>query len=216
MSIKLRKRINESSPMSSRIDTDMIVSLLKVLYAEEIQAWYQYYIVEKFMTGTDRTSIAKLFETNADDELNDHADKLLKRISELGGDISEISALNSLSSIAKCSYIAPELPYNTIKLLEDNIIAEECAIKHYIELADITNNIDYTTHCMAVEILSDEEEHLRDLQDFYVDLTGHEFNSAHIDNVEYSTYNGEYSIHNGETDFNNSEYVYVLKDTREA
>lgn len=210
MSIKLRKRINESSPVSSRIDTDMIISLLKTLYAEEIQAWYQYYIVEKFMTGTDRSSIVKLFETNADDELNDHANKLLKRISELGGDISEISMLDSLSSVAKCNYITPEAPYNTIKLLEDNIIAEECAIKHYIELADITNNIDYTTHCMAIEILSDEEEHLRDLQDFYVDLTGREFNSNQASEINYSSYKNIPAEHS------DGEYVYVLKDIREA
>lgn len=209
MPIKLRKRINESSPIASRIDTDKIVLMLKTLYAEEIQAWYQYYIVEKFMTGTDRASIVKLFETNANDELHDHADKLLKRISELGGDITDISSLDCLGSIAKCEYINPEAPYNTIKLLEDNIIAEECAIKHYMELADITNDLDYTTHCIAVEILSDEEEHLRDLQDFYVDLTGHEFNSHQNDETKYTPYSTT-------NNYNDSEYVYVLKDKREA
>lgn len=177
MSVKLKRKINESSsPILDRIDSNKIIETLKNLYAEEITAWYQYYIVTKFMTGHERPSIAKEFETIAKDELNDHANKLLKRISELGGDITTISDINNLKTISKCEYKIPVQPYSTIKLLEDNIESEICAIKHYRELADMTMGEDYTTYCMAMDILADEEEHLRELQDFYVDITGGEFN----------------------------------------
>ena len=56
MGVVLRRRLNESSPISSRIETENIIEMLKVLYAEEIQAWYQYYIVSNFMQGQERKS----------------------------------------------------------------------------------------------------------------------------------------------------------------
>lgn len=175
MSVVLRRKINESNPVTTRINAEVLIDKLKILFAEEILAWYQYYIVSKFMMGQERPSIEKMFEDTAKDELDDHANKLLKRISELGGDISNISHPNALSEIAKCTYMTPCAPYNTLKLLEDNIKSEECAIKHYMELADMTKDVDYTTYSLAMDILADEEEHLRELQDFYVDITGKEY-----------------------------------------
>ena len=52
MSVKLRKRINESyiTPVAERTDVEIIIEKLKTLYAEESLAWYQYYIVTKFLT----------------------------------------------------------------------------------------------------------------------------------------------------------------------
>lgn len=180
MSVLLRKKLNENSVLNDRIDTENIVNKLKQLYAEEIQAWYQYYIVSKFMQGQERKSIENFFDETGHDELDDHANKLLKRISELGGDISSIDNINNLRSLAHCDYITPNYPYITIKLLEDNIKSEICAIQHYIELADITKDKDYTTYNIAMDILADEEEHLRGLQDFYTDITGHEYETYHF------------------------------------
>lgn len=204
MGVILRKKLNESNPINFRIETEKIIEMLKVLYAEEINAWYQYYIVSNFMQGQERKSIEELFIDTAKDELDDHANKLLKRISELGGNLSYISDINSLGQISNCEYKIPQEPYNTIKLLEDNIESEICAIKHYMELADITKDKDYTTYCMAIEILGDEEEHLRSLQDFYVDITGHEYESNNFENFN------SYDISN--RDSIDNEIVYIIKE----
>lgn len=204
MGVILRKKLNESNPINFRIETEKIIEMLKVLYAEEINAWYQYYIVSNFMQGQERKSIEELFIDTAKDELDDHANKLLKRISELGGNLSYISDINSLGQISNCEYKIPQEPYNTIKLLEDNIESEICAIKHYMELADITKDKDYTTYCMAIEILGDEEEHLRSLQDFYVDITGHEYESNNFENFN------SYDI--SDRDSINNEIVYIIKE----
>lgn len=204
MGVMLRKKLNESSPINSRIEIDKVIEKLKVLYAEEIHAWYQYYIVSNFMQGNERKSIESLFIDTAKDELDDHAAKLLKRISELGGNLSFISDINSLGQISNCEYKIPQEPYNTIKLLQDNIESEICAIKHYIELADMTKDKDYTTYCIAIEILGDEEEHLRSLQDFYVDITGEEYNVNNFDDfILYKTLSPR-------TD-NTEDIVYIIK-----
>lgn len=177
MGVILKRKINEAvkTSLDTRIDKNDIISVLKTLYAEEIIAWYQYYIVSKFMCGHERPSIEKMFIDTAKDELDDHANKLLKRIAELGGDISLIADLSNITNLTKCEYMMPQPPYSTIQLLKDNIKAEQCAINNYIELADLTKNKDYTTYCIALDILADEEEHLRELQDFYCDIMGEEY-----------------------------------------
>ena len=201
MGVTLRKKkLNESSPINSRLEVNSIIDMLKTLYAEEILAWYQYYIVSKFMQGHERPSIAKFFDDTAKDELDDHANKLLKRISELGGDIVTICDINNLKTISKAEYKMPVQPYTTIKLLEDNIESEITAIQHYMVLADLTRDRDYTTYCLALDILADEEEHLRELQDFYVDITGHEYEIID-DNF----------LDNGYDEPKAEETVYVMK-----
>ena len=187
--VKLKRKINESSTPVNNANTDYVIKLLKTLFAEEILAWYQYYIVSKFMIGHERPSISKQFEEIAKDELDDHADKILKRISELGGNISNIDDIVELKNVANCAYIVPSQPYSTIQLLEDNIKSEACAIKHYIDLINFTKDDDYTTYCMAMDILADEEEHLRDLQDFYADITGAEYDLSSDDDAKpYDSY----------------------------
>lgn len=171
--IKLRKKkLNESnSYLESRLNVDTLISMLETLFAEEILAWYQYYIPINFMNGMERNSIMEEFKKHADDELNDHANKLLKRISELGGDAKKLMSFD-LKNISNCEYLPPQPPYSTIQLLNANIIAEKCAIKHYIALCDYVKDKDYTTYEMAKDILADEEEHLNDLKDFYYDIIG--------------------------------------------
>lgn len=172
--IKLRKRkLNESTinPVIKRTPNNEILTMLETLVAEELLAWYQYWIPLNFMNGQDRKSIEDEFRKHADEELNDHAAKLLKRISELGGDASSLMNFEP-KSLSNCQYIAPQAPYSTLQLVCDNIKAEKCAIEHYLALCDYTREKDPTTYELAVDILADEEEHLKDLEDFYQDITG--------------------------------------------
>ena len=195
--IKLRKKkLNESNSLLNErgIDTNAILKMLEILFAEEILAWYQYYIPINFMNGMERSAIAEEFKKHADDELNDHANKLLKRISELGGDAQSLMSFN-LKNIATCEYLAPQPPYSTIQLLKQNILAEKCAIKHYMALCDFVKDKDYTTYDLAKDILADEEEHLNDLKDFYYDIIGEPYKEDYneLELVSKSMLNGLYN-----------------------
>lgn len=186
--VKLRiktSKINENvEHLENRIDVNKIISELKALYAEEILAWYQYYIPLHFLCGPSRKSIEDMFSSHANDELDDHSDRLLKRIAELDGDIEDIKDFNKLTSIATTTYIAPWKGCNVFDLIRSNIDSEKEAIAHYQEVADMTKDRDYTTHNLMLEILADEEEHLRELKDFYKDISGLEFDM----NTEYDKY----------------------------
>ena len=70
------------------VSKKQIVTTLKSLYAEELFAFYNYFVVKEFLIGHEHPSLQKKFEELAEDELNDHATKLLKRINELNDDIS--------------------------------------------------------------------------------------------------------------------------------
>lgn len=156
--------------VEERINTDSVLKMLYSRYAEEVLQWYHYYVVSKFMMGRERPSVEKSFAAMAEDELGDHAEKLLKRIAELGGDIETVKDINSLTALSECRYAIPTKPYDTRQLVTMNIEHERCAIKGYEDLCDLTRGKDTTTYEMAAAILADEEEHLQELKDYLADI----------------------------------------------
>lgn len=147
--------------------------VLEILYkalSEELLAWWQYYIVANFMRGRQRKSIENAFLEQADDELNDHASKLIQRISELGGDIEKVNSPDKWEKVAEGKFFAPRIPYDVSTLIDENIKSEEDAIKRYKGLCEYSKEYDPVTYLIAMEILKDEEEHLRTLKDFKNDL----------------------------------------------
>lgn len=147
---------------------EILLQELNSLYAEEIQAWYQYFVVKEFLVGNERASVQKSFEVLADDELNDHAVKLLKRINELSGEVYA-TTLNSVSEFALSEFKTSDIDVGS--QLGINIEGEEEAIEHYKEVIKLAeDNQDYTTSEILKEILADEEEHLTELQDYLNDM----------------------------------------------
>lgn len=147
---------------------EILLQELNSLYAEEIQAWYQYFVVKDFLVGNERASVQKSFEVLADDELNDHAVKLLKRINELGGEVYA-TTLSSISEFALSEFKTSNIDVES--QLGINIEAEEEAIEHYKEVIELAEDIqDYTTYELLKEILADEEEHLTELQEYLNDI----------------------------------------------
>lgn len=162
------KKINES--VEDRIDTQAVIEMLEKRYAEEVLQWYHYNIVADFLVGSERPNIEKTFKEMADDELNDHSTKILNRIAELGGDIERLKDFSRLAELSECKYAMPVQPYDTMALVTMNITHEKCAIDGYQKLLDLTRDKDTTTYDMAVGILADEEEHLKNLKDYLTDM----------------------------------------------
>lgn len=151
-------------------EENRILEMLYKAIAEELLAWYQYFIVTNFMKGRQRKSLENTFIEQADDELNDHTVKLLQRVSELGGDIEKVDSPEKWIELADSKFYPPKADYDVPTLIDENIKSEEDAIKRYKELCDISKEKDPTTYLMSMEILKDEEEHLRALKDFKEDL----------------------------------------------
>ena len=162
----MTKIINEASNVK-------IVEALKNALKEEFNAWYGYIVVKEWLVGPSRSDIAEFYEETAKDEFEDHACWLMKRISQLNGDIEDIALTPESLSTAKHKYIMSSWKNGKVDVEESlkiNIQNELGAIDTYKELVDMTEGVDPASNSKLKEILADEEEHLQELKDFLDDI----------------------------------------------
>lgn len=162
--------LSKLSRVCDSAEDNAVLSMLYRALSEEIHAWYQYWIAVPMLVGKERKNIEDSFTEFADDELNDHALKLRKRIEELGGSFEPINNPLSWSSHAGSPYIIPCPSGDVRTLVEQNIAAETSAIETYTQLCDMTRGVDYNTYTISKQILMDEQEHLNELQNYLEDI----------------------------------------------
>lgn len=153
--------------------TEGIIAELVSLYAEEVNAFYQYWVVAEFLTGKERANIQQKYKEYAADELFDHAAKILQRLNQLGADVRPLVDLYANNTLARDKYVVPDMSYDTVVSLTQNIMSEENAIQRYKNAVIMTEDADPTTNMMLKEILKDEEEHITELREFLQDITNH-------------------------------------------
>lgn len=166
---KLQDSTVIANTLSNSICVETLVDYIYRALAEEYQAWYQYHIVIPFMRGNERTAIADFFKKTADDELNDHAEKLLNRLAQLSDTMCKLACPDDWSKVAVAKYQYPAC-YDVDSLVLQNIKSEIEAVELYTELCNFTKGKDSVTNRLAKQILTDEQEHLQDLLDFAADL----------------------------------------------
>ncbi|MDL2223265.1 ferritin [Bacteroidales bacterium OttesenSCG-928-M11] len=148
------------------LDVEKLINMLNAALAEEWLAYYQYWIGAQLVEGPMRAEVEAELMEHAGEELV-HADRVAKRIIELEG--TPILDPKEWATLARCKYEAPTNPY-VEEILAQNIRGERCAIQRYQEIAAFTDGKDYVTHSLAIEILTEEVEHEKDLGDFVVDI----------------------------------------------
>ncbi len=149
------------------IEVDEVIRLLNRAYADEWLAYYQYYIEEKVVTGIMSKSAVTELAEHAADELR-HADMIANRIMQLGG--TPLLNPKEWFTHTNCGYEEPK-DFDVVAILEDAIKGEQCAIKTYSEIVDLTRNKDIVTYDIVSQILADEVEHEEDLQALKDDIT---------------------------------------------
>ena len=149
------------------IEVKEVIDLLNRAYADEWLAYYQYYIEEKVVKGLMKDAAIAELRQHAADELR-HADMVAQRILQLG----ETPLLNPKEWFVhtNCGYEEPK-DFDVVAILEDAIKGEQCAIKTYSEILDITRNKDIVTYDIVSQILADEVEHEEDLVALQKDIT---------------------------------------------
>ncbi len=150
------------------LDLDALIKELNSAYCDEWLAYYQYWIGAKVAEGKMSHLLAAELTEHAGEEL-EHAEKLAKRIIELGGTPSISPDLWLKEST--CGFLAPKDP-DGMMLLKQNIQGERCAIEVYQKLLDMVQGKDLVTEHLVREILEDELEHEQDLEDLHASCTG--------------------------------------------
>jgi len=103
---------------------------------------------------------------HATEELT-HAELLATRIVQLGG--TPVLSPDKWLKITNCGYDAPADHYVEV-ILDQNIRGEQCAIKTYSKMLDITREADPVTYNIILTIISQEVEHEEDLAALKEDL----------------------------------------------
>ena len=149
------------------IDIQEVIRLLNRAYADEWLAYYQYYIEGKVIKGIMKDAAIAELDQHAADELR-HAGMVADRILQLGG--TPILHPKEWFEQTNCGYDAPE-NFDVLKILEDAIKGEQCAIGVYSQLAEMTRDKDIVTYDIVSQILADEVEHEEDLVSLHEDIS---------------------------------------------
>lgn len=145
----------------SGLDVNLLISELNKAYCDEWLSYYQYWLGARIAQGKLAHVLVGELQEHAAEELA-HAEKLAKRIVELGGTPAISPELWMKES--SCGYLAPTDPDATA-LLKQNLQAERCAIEVYAKLLEMVKDKDLVTKYLIREILEEELEHEQDLED---------------------------------------------------
>ena len=149
-----------------KMDVDKLINLLNKALADEWLAYYQYWIGAKVVKGPMKDAVIAELTLHATEELG-HAELLSTRILQLGG--TPVLSPEEWSKLTNCGYDIPSDPY-VEEILNQNIKGEQCAIRVYSDLLDITHEGDPVTYNIILQILTDEVEHEEDLSSLKEDL----------------------------------------------
>lgn len=139
---------------AARVD---VIRLLNQALATELVCVLRYKRHFFMAKGINSEPVKTEFLQHAAEEMA-HADRIAKRITELGGE-PDFSP-DGLSSRSHAEYVAGD---TLSAMIKEDLIAERIAIESYREMIAYLGNTDPTTQQMLKEILAMEEEHADDL-----------------------------------------------------
>jgi bacterioferritin len=149
-----------------KMNVDELIDLLNKALSDEWLAYYQYWVGAKVVKGPMKDAVIAELTLHATEELS-HAELIATRIVQLKG--TPVLSPSEWLKITNCGYEAPTDPY-VEEVLNQNIKGEQCAIRVYNGLLDITRVADPVTYNMILTILSQEVEHEEDLSALKEDL----------------------------------------------
>lgn len=138
-------------------DRKEVIRLLNEALATELVCVLRYKRHYFMAKGINSDSVKAEFLAHATEEMG-HADRLAKRITELGGEPN--FSPDGLSERSHAEYVEGD---TLNAMITENLIAERIAIESYREMVLYLAEHDPTTQCLLREILAMEEEHADDL-----------------------------------------------------
>ena len=139
---------------------EAIIKLLNDSLATELVCVLRYKRHHFMATGLSSPAIADEFLVHANEE-SAHADRIAKRIVQLGGE-PDFSP-NTLLARSHADYDESNDQKTMIRV---NLIAERIAVETYRQMIELVGEKDPTTRRMLEDILADEEEHADELSDW--------------------------------------------------
>lgn len=138
-----------------------IIQALQKAYWKEIETIINYQANSVNLDGIRAEEVKEILSKEVSDELA-HSQKLAERIKDLEGTVEGSRKFKAEQDSAQ-----PPADTTDLKAVVQGVIdAEQDAIKHYKYIIELTDGVDYVTQDMAIELLGDEENHLRIFKGF--------------------------------------------------
>jgi bacterioferritin len=138
-----------------------IVELLTRAYWMEMETVMSYLANAAALDGIRAKEIAEALDADVEEELG-HARRFAGRIKELYG-----TPPGSMDFTAEQQSLQPPADAtDVVTVIKGVIDAEAGAIEHYMRIIEVTDGVDWATQDMVIEILRDEEGHMRDFERF--------------------------------------------------
>ena len=155
---RARQNIEEGAVTTGyAADREAVIRMLNEALATELVCVLRYKRHYFMAKGIHSEPVKAEFLAHAGEEMI-HADRLAKRLVELGGEPN--FSPDGLSARSHAEYVEGDTLNSMIK---ENLIAERIAIESYREMIAYLGEHDPTTQRMLKEILAGEEEHAEDL-----------------------------------------------------
>ncbi len=136
-----------------------ILALLERAYWMEMETVMSYVANAAALDGIRAEEVAESLDADVDEELG-HARKFAGRIKELYG-----TPPGSLEFSAEQSSLQPPADAtDVVTVIRGVIEAEAGAIEHYTRIIEACDGVDWATQDMVIDILRDEEGHLRQFE----------------------------------------------------
>jgi bacterioferritin len=142
-------------------EREAIVKLLTKAYWMEIETVMSYIANSVNPDGVRAQEIVEALEEDIQEELR-HAQEFAQRIKELYGVVP-----GSKEFRAEQSFLQPPAKQtDVVPIIKGVIEAERGAIQHYTRIIEECDGVDWATQDMVIEILRDEQGHMRLFEGF--------------------------------------------------
>lgn len=139
---------------------DAIVKLLNDALATELVCVLRYKRHHFMASGVSSAKIAEEFLVHANEE-SAHADRIARRIVQLGGEPDF-----SPDTLLQRSHADYDASNDLQTMVRVNLIAERIAVETYRQMIVLIGDRDPTTRRLLEDVLADEEEHADELKDW--------------------------------------------------
>ena len=153
--------------IEDRAKREEIIGLLTQAYWMEIETVMNYIAASVNLDGVRAEEIKKSLGADVTAEIG-HAQQFARRIRTLSGTVPGSFAFKAEQKTLQ----PPAQSTDVVSIIKGVIEAELGAIRHYNGLVKACEGVDYVTQDLAVTILTDEQEHLREFEGFLKEYEG--------------------------------------------
>src|SRR5438045_4135187 len=150
-------RVAREMVQRAGVNVDKLLDLLVRNASAELTTFYYYTILRVNLIGLEGEGLKQIAEVARIEDRN-HFEALVPRIYELGGKLpADMVEVHNICAGPPAK--PPANPRDINAMLEVLLKAEQCAVRGYTRVCDMTAGKDHRTYDLALAILHEEIEH---------------------------------------------------------